>query len=126
MKVEIRPSLLLAFILFLAHFSAILLVLYLSLPLLIVPFLVIGMIHSILHHALLALGDSVVSVDLGEEDCTFFTGSGEAIRAKLDGSTFVSPWLAGLNQKRRVALILPDSLGSEEFRRMRVWLRWKP
>lgn len=47
------------------------------------------------------------------------------------GNTFVMPYLTILNLQqaggraiKRVAL-LPDSLHAEDFRKLRVWLRWK-
>lgn len=47
------------------------------------------------------------------------------------GSTFVSPLLTVLNLRlsgaggRRSLIVTPDALGADEFRRLRVWLRWR-
>ena len=50
--------------------------------------------------------------------------------AEVLGTSFVKPWLTVLNLKlegRRFMLpvvLLPDALNREDFRRLRVWLRW--
>jgi toxin CptA len=47
------------------------------------------------------------------------------------GSTYVTPYLTVLNLRRpgnRMAkhvALLPDSLNADDFRKLRVWLRWK-
>jgi toxin CptA len=63
--------------------------------------------------------------------CEFQTRSGAWQEAELLGSSFVSPFLTVLNLQpagRRFArhlVILPDALASEDFRRLRVWLKWR-
>ena len=48
------------------------------------------------------------------------------------GSTYVTAFLTVLNLRangeRRIrnVVILPDSAGAEDYRRLRVWLRWRP
>ena len=50
---------------------------------------------------------------------------------RILGSSFVSPVLAILNlavaeaRLRRALIVAPDTLSAEEFRRLRVWLRWR-
>jgi toxin CptA len=47
------------------------------------------------------------------------------------GSSFVSPLLTILNLRvagargHRSLVVTPDALGADEFRRLRVWLRWR-
>lgn len=47
------------------------------------------------------------------------------------GSSFVSPLLTVVNLRlagargRRSLVVAPDALGVDEFRRLRVWLRWR-
>ncbi len=57
--------------------------------------------------------------------------SGEWGECEVLGSTYVMPFLTILNLRdgdsgalRRVTL-LPDSLEADDFRQLRVWLRWK-
>lgn len=63
--------------------------------------------------------------------CAFQTRRGDWVEASLLGTSFVSPYLAVLNLKpgnsrlARHIVLLPDSLEKEEFRQLRVLLRWK-
>ena len=47
------------------------------------------------------------------------------------GSSFVSPLLTVLSLRMlgaggsRSLVVTPDALGADEFRRLRVWLRWR-
>jgi len=54
---------------------------------------------------------------------------GASVQGKVDRSTFVSPYLVLLNTttdsgKRHSVVIMPDSMGEADFRRLRVRLRW--
>jgi toxin CptA len=50
---------------------------------------------------------------------------------RILGSSFVSPVLTILNlaiageRLRRSLVVAPDALAADEFRRLRVWLRWR-
>jgi hypothetical protein len=51
--------------------------------------------------------------------------------ARLLDAAVPVPWLAVVSLRdglgrRRTAVVLPDSLAPEAFRRLRVWLRWRP
>jgi toxin CptA len=56
---------------------------------------------------------------------------GESVSGRLMPSTFGSPLLAVLNVRtdrsrwRRSVVLAWDSLPADEFRRLRVWLRWR-
>jgi len=61
---------------------------------------------------------------------SLYLRGGEAFGGRVEDSSFVSPWLTLINLvgdggKRRSLVILPDSLDREEFRRLRVRLRWQ-
>lgn len=51
--------------------------------------------------------------------------------ARLLADSHVSPWLVVMRyrlpgqRRTRRRVILPDSLAAEDFRRLRVWLRWR-
>lgn len=82
--------------------------------------------------ALLRSSRSIVAIEIGDDDkLAFRTLDGKWQTAKLQQSSFVSPWLTILNLKPenarwlRNVVILADSMPEEEFRRLRVWLRWK-
>ena len=54
---------------------------------------------------------------------------GASVQGKVDRSTFVTPYLVLLNTttdsgKRHSVVIMPDSMGEADFRRLRVRLRW--
>ena len=58
--------------------------------------------------------------------------SGSWHEARVLKSSFVAPWLTVLNlrmvrpRRYRHVVILPDSVAPEDFRRLRVLLRWAP
>ena len=131
---NLKPSVQLAMLLASSHAGAVILVLYLSIPakIALVILLVIGMIHAIRHHALLARPSSTVFLKIDEGLCQIALKDGSRLRCTVLGSTYVSPWLTALNLKEegkrfiRSVVILPDALDSETYRRLRVLLRWNP
>lgn len=135
--IQLRPSKQLAVILIVAHCcAAILLFLTLSVSfnvqLIGLLFLIISLYFYLKHDALLSFAHSVVSLSFSDTvDCTLETVSGQAVECSVLGSTFVSAYLTVLilqsKQWRftRSVVILPDAIGKEEFRRLRVMLRWK-
>ena len=56
--------------------------------------------------------------------------NGEWFEATLLGSSLVTPWLSVLNYKpetgrgMRSAVLFPDSIDAEDYRKLRVLLRW--
>lgn len=63
--------------------------------------------------------------------CEFQTRTGAWREAALLGSSFVAPYLTVLNLKPaggrlvKHLVILPDAVDAEDFRRLRVWLKWR-
>ena len=79
---------------------------------------------------------TIVSVSLyhdGRSDCRceFQTHDGKRHEAALLGTSFVAPYLTVLNLKpansclARHVVILPDNVDSENFRKLRVLLKWR-
>lgn len=75
---------------------------------------------------------SIVAMEIGNEGkFAFQTRNGSWHAARLRQSSFVSPWLTILNLNpentrwTRNVVIMPDSLRNDEFRQLRIWLRWK-
>jgi len=73
-----------------------------------------------------------VAFELSEAmQCTLETRDGQYLPCVILGSTFVAPYLVVLNVKLLnkflgcSVVILPDSIDGEEFRQLRVLLRWK-
>lgn len=136
LSINRQPSLQLAIILSSAHFvtAGLLwpLALYWDIKVIIVAALMISLIHYLRRDALLTANNAVVVLELSDEmACTLITRSGESIASTILGSTFVAPYLVVLNLKLEEkfficsVVILPDSMDAEQFRQLRVWLRWK-
>lgn len=131
-----KPSYRLAAILSLAHLAAAGLLWLLELPLGINAIAAVALVFSLIYYlrqdALLTANDAVEFLELsGEMQCTLTTRSGESMGCSILGGTFVTPYLTVLNLKSagkyftRSVVILPDGIDIEEFRQLRVWLRWK-
>lgn len=136
LNLSLRPSYYLATALVLAHTAAATAVAAVDFP----PWLAIGLwcaigascVSTVYRFALLKSAHSIIGIELREgADAVFAERSGHSGKARVLGSTFVAPYLTVLNLKEeeaggaRHALILPDSLDAEEFRRLRVRLRWQ-
>lgn len=55
-------------------------------------------------------------------------GEGDFHKACLQGSTVVHPWLTVIRLstgRRHEVVVCPDAIDADDFRRLRVWLRWK-
>lgn len=133
---RLEPSVRLAVILGLAHFAAIGMLWPLALPtavkLMGTTVLAISLLFYLQRYALLRSPRSVVALELSDEmSCALETQHGEHITCTLLGSSFVAPYLTVLNLKpsagffTRSVVILADSIDAEQFRQLRVLLRWK-
>lgn len=89
-------------------------------------------VHGALaRHARLRGAAAVVALELAADGSfSVRLGDGGWRPAVVAGSSTVTPWLTVLNlrlagrQRGTSVVILPDRLGTQEFRRLRVWLRW--
>jgi hypothetical protein len=131
---KLRPSRLLILLFFL--FSTALLFTIWSLPL---PFagasvltmmvLCIG-IYGVLIDANLGLRHSCVAFRLEGEESVLVLRNGNHLTCRLCDDSVVTPYLVILNvvsdkqNIRRSLVILPDVMGRESFRRLRVALKW--
>ena len=134
--VHLQPSRYLALILGFAHVATAGLLWPLALPVAVklagVAILAISLVFNLRHYALLRAARAVVAFELSDEmACTLETRRGERIGGALLGSSFVAPYLTVLNLKpegkffTRSVVILADAIDAEEFRQLRVLLRWK-
>lgn len=135
LKIVIKPSRRLALLLCLAHAAAAGAFLVLELPiwLKISLVLLIGASCGVYLYgpALLRGSGAIVGLEIRDGDkLSFQTRRGEWREGTLLGSSFVSPYLTVLNFRTegnllaRHVVILPDSVDADEFRRLRVRLRW--
>ena len=123
----------------LAHVSAISLLWPLMLPvaakLASTAALAISLVIYLRHYALRKSLGSITGLSLADDmTCTLETRRGERIACALLGSSFVAPYLTVLELKplndtswlrRWSVVILPDAIAPEDFRQLRVLLRWK-
>lgn len=136
LKITLRPSWLLAGILTLAHAAAIAVVLLVGIPLwikiiatavLIAQWLIVVRQRALLRGPNVALAIEITS----DHEINLRTRASGWREYDVLGYTYVTPYLTILNLRQsgdrttsHVAL-LPDSLEAEDFRKLRVWLRWK-
>ena len=146
--IRFKPSTRLAVMLSFAHLSAIVLLWPLMLPTAVKltgsALLVVSLVFYLRRYALLRSPDSVSGLELTDDMvCILETQGGERIACALLGSSFVAPYLTVLELKplkldldaespgrwrrffSRSVVILPDGIDPEEFRQLRVLLRWK-
>ena len=136
LKINLRPSRILVAILVFAHAAAIAMVVLAGLPLWLalvaIAALVASLVYDVWQTALLRAQDAVRALEITADDkFSIQTRRGERLECEVLGSTYVTFFLTILNLKalnsggNKRAVILPDSLDAEDFRKLRVWLRWK-
>jgi toxin CptA len=136
LNVRLKPSGYLTLLLSAAHAIALGLVIVLPLPigLKLVAALVICIspVFYLRRNARLAAPNSIIALEV-KEDCTcaIETRSGKRLDCIVLPTSYVSASLTILNLKAegemlaRHVVILPDSINPEDFRKLRVLLRWK-
>jgi toxin CptA len=136
LKIALRPSRMLTAILLIAHGAAIVLIVLVGLPpwlqVIAIGVLVASLAFYVRQTALLRSPDAVIAIEIASDDAfSIQTRRGDWLGCEVLGSTYVASFLTLLNLREldkgavRHAAILPDSTDAEDFRRLRVWLRWK-
>lgn len=136
MEITLRPSRILTAILVLAHGAAIAMVVLAGMPLwlesIAIAALAASLVFDVRQTALLRAPDAVIALEITPDDkFSIQTRRGGWIECEVLGSTYVISFLTILNLKgiesgrNKRAVILTDSLDAEDFRKLRVWLRWK-
>ena len=131
---DLQRSTMLAVILVVAYSATMLALLKLNLPFWAVSALLLLLLFSLLHHmrrdAWLSAPSATVKLVLDGEDVVLTARSGNQLTGRLLQNSLVTPFLTVLNvlpqgaYRARSIIILPDSLDSESFRQLRVWLKW--
>ena len=134
LKLTLQPSWTLAAILAAAHGAAIAAVVVAEMPQWLTFAAIAALFANLvleLRHALLRMPDSVVALEISPDAAlSIRTRSGGWRDCEVRGNTYVVSFLAILNlretesRKTKRVVVLPDSIGAEDFRRLRVWLRW--
>lgn len=134
-SVSLHPSRILAAFLLLSHFFALIpAVIYLHPPGLKLPaamFIAYSAFHLIRLHAWLAHPQALIRFDIDESGCKVMQKNGQWLDCQLLGSSFLTARLTVLNLRcagrlrTRSLLILPDAIDAEEYRQLRVRLKWQ-
>jgi toxin CptA len=133
LRVELGPSRWLAAAVIVAHAAALTAALG-GLPAASAAIVAAGLVLSAFEHVRRALGRSPLAVAALELDA----GGGVAVAdpasdwtpARLVDAAVPAHWLAVVRLRdaagrRRTVVVLPDAVGAEPFRRLRVWLKWR-
>ena len=136
LRIGLRSSRLLAAILALAHGAAIAAVSVLDIPFAVKAVAAAGLAVNWLilvrKQAWLQTPDAATAIEISSDNMlSVQTRDGAWSECEVLGTTYVTPYLTVLNLRpadgravRRI-VILPDSAHPEDFRKLRVWLRWK-
>ncbi len=133
LRVRLRPSPTLAATIAAAHVAA-LAAAVVALPGAAAAVAVAGVVLSGIAHLRLALHrvpHAVAGLELTADGDVAVAGpGGDWSTARLRSVAVPVPWLAVItlrdaSGRRRSAVVLPDALDREAFRRLRIWLRWR-
>lgn len=135
-QLPIRSSRLLAAALCVAHGAAIAVLWASGLPVTVTAaattVLAVALAWQLFAGAARRRAPAIVVLELrGDGTLAVCTRDGRWREGTVAGSTFVAPWLTVVHVRlegaRRASsvLLLPDNVDREDFRRARVWLRWK-
>jgi toxin CptA len=136
LRLDLRPSRLLALALVGTHVAALALA-FLALPqwwlrIILTAAAAASLWHAIRHAALRVAGSAISEVELrGDGSARVRRRDGRSDEVRLSRSTFVAPNLAilvfcaGGWRPARSVVVLPDTLSAEQLRQLRVWLRWR-
>lgn len=131
---NLRPSRTLAFILLCVYSVTVLALLTLALPLWAVAATLLLLLSSLLLHlrrdAWLSTRFSPIKLAFEGEEVVLTVRNGKQLNGNLLQHSLITPFLTVLNvlphgaYTARSIVILPDSLDSESYRQLRVWLKW--
>ena len=135
-RIAVAPSLMLASALGATHLAAAGLLWLAPIPALgkaVFTFAIaVSLIYLMARVALLHTAHSIVALEIRDGgEISFQTRIGEWIECDLLSSSYVSPRLTIINfgpRGRRLArhvILVPDNVDPRDFRRLRMWLRWK-
>jgi hypothetical protein len=132
---ELQPSRSLVLLFFIFCAVSLVSIWMLSLPglwLLVLTAVTLGWVgYGLLLYASLSMGHSCVAFRMEDQaEIVMVLHSGRHLPGRVSPDSFVTPYLVILNvvlseqHKGRNLLILPDAMGVESFRRLRIHLQW--
>jgi toxin CptA len=136
-QVSISPSVRLALALCAIHGAAAALLWLVPLPLpgkaVITVVVAVSLVYLLARDAALHAAHAIVGLEIEDGGrVSYWTRSGRRVECEVLDSSYVSPRLTIvlLRERGRAGtrklILLPDSMNPQDFRRLRVWLRWKP
>jgi hypothetical protein len=135
MRVRLKPSPLLALSLTAVHLAAGVTLIPLELPpalrATVAAAVAASLVRSLWLYTLLRAKLSVIAIDIEDQECcTIYTRNGDVHTARILGTTYVSSIFTVINVRMSVfrlarhILLATDSTSPEQFRQVRVLLRW--
>ena len=89
-------------------------------------------VHLLARCAALHAANAIVALELKSGGgISFHTRDGGWVDCELSGSSYVSPGLTIVNllprgrRRTRHVILVPDNVDPRDFRRLRMWMRWK-
>lgn len=135
LKIALRPSWLLAATLVIAHACAVGLIWLVDLPITLTlaatATLLAAGAFAVWRYALLRGRVAVIALEVTSDHVmNAQTRVAGWLEYDVLGSTFVTSFLTVINLRdvegsRHNVVVLPDSLHADDYRKLRVWLRWK-
>ena len=135
-KISVRPSVQLAVALCAAHIAAAGLLWLVPVPALgkgaFTLAVAASLVYFLARDAALHAANAIVALELKSGGgIAFQTRDGKWVDCELSGSSYVSPrltivnLLSGGNGRTRRAILVSDNVDPRDFRRLRMWMRWK-
>jgi len=134
--ISITPSVRLAVALCVAHLAAAGLLWLVPIPALgkgaFTLAIAVSLVYFLARDAALHAANAIVALELKSGGgISFHTRNGRWVDCELSGSSYVSPRLTIVNLRphgkgrTRHVILLPDNVDPRDFRRLRMWMRWK-
>lgn len=135
-RVSIMPSVQLAAVVCGAHLFAAVLVWLVPLPIAVKSALTlaiaVSLVYILARDAALHATNAIIALEIGEDDAVSYqTRAGDWVDCELLGSSYVSRRVTIVNlqplgrRRTRHVILVSDNVDPLDFRRLRMWLRWK-
>lgn len=134
--ISVSPSVRLAIALCVAHLAAAGLLWLVPIPPLgkgaFTLAIAVSLVYFLARYAALHAANAIVALELKSGGgISFHTRDGKWVDCELSGSSYVSPGLTIVNLlprgrgRTRHVILVPDNVDPRDFRRLRMWMRWK-
>jgi hypothetical protein len=135
-RITVAPSVLIAVAVSVVHLSATGVIWLVPVPVAVKASITLAIAASLVffmaRDAALHAAQSIVAIELKEDGAIACqTRRGEWLDCDLLGSSYVSAQMTVINlrprgwRRFRPVILVPDNVDRRDFRRLRIWLRWK-